>query len=228
MIAGICKARNEGHILKQTLDNWATYCDRIHIYDDCSQDSTPDIAHEHPAVVEVVTSDYLDPDRLRAEWYNRNLILQSAMRFKPEWVAYFDADEWIYGFDTDLLKNKNMVSIRSDLYDVHITPEDIGPGEREWVDPAPRLIPFFFRHPIGFEYPDQRIMNHHRCGGIAHSGKVKHWGKGWSEDIWERKVEYYGTQFGRYADKWKARKGKAVKHDFKSDFGQPLARFDEI
>ena len=64
MIKGICKARNESHIIQDTLTNWATICDGgIHVYDDCSTDSTPDICRHHPAVREVVTSNLFDPDR---------------------------------------------------------------------------------------------------------------------------------------------------------------------
>ena len=53
MIAGITKVRNEAHIIQQTLDNWSQYCDQIFVYDDASDDGTPDICNEHPAVVEV-------------------------------------------------------------------------------------------------------------------------------------------------------------------------------
>lgn len=224
MIVGITKVRDESHIIQQTLDNWSEYVDQIFVYDDASTDGTPDICKEHPSVVEVVQSNYLDPDRLRAEWFNRNQILQSALRFKPEWVAYFDADEWIYGLDTEVLKMENVDRIDCQLYDIHMTPD-----EDEWVDPRPRVIPFFFRKPRNFDRPDQRIMNH--WFDIAtRSGMVKHWGKGWSVEQWEKKCEYYANEFGHpaYAPKWDARRGKGVKHDYLSDFGHPLVRWEDV
>jgi len=78
-IVGIAKVRDEVHILKDTLDNWAQYCDAgIHVYVEfdargCPHhvDMTACIAREHPAVREVITSNLIDPDRERAEAHNR-------------------------------------------------------------------------------------------------------------------------------------------------------------
>jgi len=228
VVTGICKARDEAHIIGHTLDRWARYCDTIHVYDDASTDDTPGICEAHPSVVEVVRSTLVDSDRLRAEWFNRQQILQSALRFNPEWVVYFDADEWPEGVDVGLMETADRIDCL--LYDVHITPDDVdgNPEDRQWVDPTPRHIPFFFRNRhLSFSMPDQRVM-HHKPGRVAVSGKVKHYGKGWSVEQWEKKVEYYGNTFGRYAAKWRARKGRAVKHDYRSDFGKPLVRFDDV
>tara|TARA_R110000737_G_scaffold89816_1_gene122268 strand:+ start:211 stop:960 length:750 start_codon:yes stop_codon:yes gene_type:complete len=233
MIIGLTKVRNEEEIITATLDNWAEHCDAIHVYDDASTDDTVALCRKHPAVVEVVTSDCLDPDRLRAEWYNRNLILQSALRFNPDWVCYFDADEWLYDFDDDAMDDPRIVRIDCPLYDVHITPEDVDsmPSERQWIDPTPRVIGFFFRAgsvPLYYDTPDQRIM-HHARGGRAITGRVKHFGKGWSVAQWEKKCNYYADVFGHpaYIDKWRARRGKAIKADYKSDTGDPLIRWDD-
>lgn len=233
MVRGLTKVRNEEYIITQTLDNWAQYCDAIHVYDDCSEDGTADLCREHPAVVEVVSSNHLDPDRMRAEWYNRNLILQSALRFKPDWVCYFDADEWLYEFDGDVLEDNRVNWVDCDLYDVHITLDDLhdDPAAREWVDPKPRRIGFFFRvgPELSFSRPDQRIMNH-MSGGSAVSGKVKHFGKGWSVEQWERKCDYYEHEFGHpaYGPKWRDRRGKAVKVDGLSDDGDPLVKWSDL
>jgi len=232
VIIGLTKVRNEAHIIGKTLDNWAQYCDAIHVYDDASTDDTVQICKKHPVVVEVVTSDYLDPNRLRAEWYNRNLILQSALRFKPDWVCYFDGDEWLYDFDREPLADPRIVRIDIPLFDVHITPEDVDgdPEDRQWVDPIPRMIGFFFRADAScsFSRPDQRIMNH-RVGGRATTGRIKHFGKGWSVEQWEKKCSYYAEEFGHpgYIDKWNSRRGKAVKSNFMSDNGDPLIRWEE-
>jgi len=225
MIAGITKVRNEEHIIETTITKWAQYCDEIFVYDDNSTDGTAEIARSHPVVREVVASTLLDPDRMRAEWYNRNLILQSAKRFDPEWVVYFDADEWPHNIDRRFLRNPDVTRIDCALYDVHLTPD-----EEEWVDPRPRRIPFFFRHPTTFSNPDQRIMGHLPIGTCVVSGVIKHWGKGWSVEQWERKCDYYAKEFGHpaYAPKWDARRGKAIKGDYLSDNGEPLVKWETV
>lgn len=239
MIRGITKVRNEEHIITRTLDNWAQWVDAIHVYDDASEDGTRDLCRAHPAVVEVISSDYLDPVRQRAEWYNRAAVLKSAQRFNPTWICYFDADEWLYDFDSGLLQDPDVKVITCRLYDVHITPEDVDvdPRDREWVDSKYRSIPFFYRNSpaLGFSQPDQRIMhNPYNEAANPHpwveSGVIKHYGKGWSVEQWERKVAYYSDSktWPQYAEKWAARKGKAVKVDYKSDSNKDLVQFQGI
>ena len=137
-------------------------------------------------------------------------------------------------FDKDLLNDDFRITrIDSLLFDIHITPEDAegSPEMRQWVDPVPRRIGFFFRasKECSFSIPDQRIM-HHARGARLLSGRVKHFGKGWSVEQWERKCEYYANEFGHpgYIDKWNSRRGKAVKQDYRSDTGDPLVRWDDI
>jgi len=233
-VRGICKARNEEHILTDTLDMWAEVCDAIHVFDDCSDDGTAEIARAHPAVVEVISTNLLDPDRLRAEWWNRQLLLSSAQRFSPDWIAYFDADEHLYAFDQSMLEDPGVHVIATQWHDIMITPEDADLPEdrykeRRWCTAEYRQIPFFYRNNphLGFSQPDQRIMHHRRLPFYPVNGVIQHWGKGFSEAIWERKVEYYGHVFGRYAEKWQARKGKAV-HDYVSDDGHPLILWEDV
>jgi hypothetical protein len=84
-IRGICKIRNEAHIIQDTLDVWTAFCpDGIHIYDDDSQDGTAAICRAHPGVVEVISSNLMDPNRERAEWFNHRHLLNSAQRFMDD------------------------------------------------------------------------------------------------------------------------------------------------
>ncbi len=229
--------RNEAHIIHDTLDRWARVCpDGIHIYDDNSTDDTAEICRAHPGVVEVVTSDLFDPDRERAEWFNRHAVFGSAMRFLEEgdWLAYFDADEHLYDFDSGMLQLPEVNVIECRWYDVYITPEDEDKDytQRRWVGPEVRNIPFFYRVDQflrGFTYNDQRIMHHRPQNQNHKSGIIKHFGKGFSVELWERKCEYYGNVFGpKYAEKWLARRGQAVHRDYKSDEGRPLLNWDDI
>ena len=234
---GITKVRNEAHIIEDTLDRWAEFCpDGIHVYDDHSEDETANICRAHPGVVEVVTSDLFDPDRERAEWFNRHAMFASARRFLQDgdWLAYFDADEHLYRFDADMLDNPNVSVIACKWFDVYITPDDEHQDytKRQWVGPEVRIIPFFYRvdrNLRGFSQPDQRIMHHRPATFNPEGGVMKHYGKGFSVDLWERKCQYYSEVFGpKYAAKWLARKGQAVHRDYKSDEGRPLLLWADV
>uniref|UniRef100_A0A6M3L1J1 Putative glycosyltransferase n=1 Tax=viral metagenome TaxID=1070528 RepID=A0A6M3L1J1_9ZZZZ len=234
-VRGITKIRNEEHIIRDTLDNWAEVCDAIHVYDDNSTDGTAEVARNHPAVIEVISSNLLDPDRLRAEWFNRQAVLSSAKRFNPDWIAYFDGDEHLYEFDKAMLEDPSVSVIATQWHDMYITPEDeslpdFRYKERRWCGVEYRQIPFFYRDTpyLSFTMPDQRIMHHERKVFYPVNGVIQHWGKGFSDEIWERKVAYYGHVFGKYAEKWRARKGKAVHRDYKSDDGNPLLLWEDI
>jgi len=238
-VVGICKVRNEAHIIKDTLDNWAEHCDWIHVYDDYSTDGTARICEEHPAVKEVISSNLIDPNRERAEWFNRQAALSSAQRFmqKDDWVVYFDADEHLWDFDNRILQDpkNDVITLRS--FDVYITPEDAhlgveNYGQRQWVSPAWEFCLYFFRNSpfLRFDMPDQRHMHHKPDAKYAMScGAIQHWGKGLSVEMWEKKCEYYTEVFGpKYQKKWEARKGKAVHTDMKCDFGFDLVLWQDV
>ena len=241
MIKGICKARNESHIIQDTLDNWAQVCDGgIHVYDDCSIDSTPDICRQHPAVQEVVTSNLFDHNRERAEWFNRQAVLASAQRFMgpSDWIVYFDADEHLWDFDRSVLDlpGLNMVSFRS--FDAYITPEDAhlsdrSYADRRWVGPEWENCIYFYRNRLNprFHLPDQRHMTVNGAGPfpVHLFDRVLHWGAGISVNAWERKCTYYADVFGpKYAAKWEARKGKGVQADMKSRYGNDLVLWEDV
>ena len=241
MNIGITKVRNEEHIIQDTLDCWSEVCDQIIVYDDDSQDETAEICRSHPAVIEVISSNCLDPDRLRAEWYNRQLVLNSAKRHDFEWIAYFDGDEHLYDFDKSMLKDESVKVIATQWYDIYITPEDANLLDddyqlRRWVSPEYRQIPFFYRNSpvLAFTQPDQRIMHHESTECYPINGLIRHWGKGFSVDIWDRKVQYYGHEHGlngtdgMYAEKWRAREGNAIHHDFMSDEGNELILWQDV
>lgn len=246
-VKGITKVRNEAHILRDTLDNWAPFCDAgIHVYVDGASvgmphriDSTAQIARQHPAVTEVITSNYLDPDRERAEAHNRQVVLSSALRFmgNGDWVCYFDGDEHLYDFDLDVLKAPLFHRVACPMVESYITAEDEHLSEwhyaqRRWCGDEYEYAPMFYRNSpyLGFHQRDQRNMTvdpklrqEHTC----FTGKVRHWGKGLSVKKWEEKCHYYAEVFGpKYAEKWRNRMGKAV-HAV-SDFGRPLVLWTDI
>ena len=237
-VRGITKIRNESHIIGDTLDNWAPYCDAgIHVYCDAPTDMTADICRQHAAVVEVIESDLLDENRERAEWYCRQTVLHSARRFltDDDWIVYFDGDEHLFDFDLGVLQ-PGVDEVACKSFDSYITPEDAALSAfqyhaRRWVCPAWEFSPYFYscRNPLDFWMDDQRNIQTPPNGKRIVHGKVRHWGKGLSVAKWEEKCRYYSDDFGpKYAAKWEARKGKAVHENMRSDFGLPLVLWDDV
>ncbi len=231
------KMRNEEHILKDTLDNWSQICNGgIYIYDDCSDDGSVEIAKAHPHVKCVIEGRLWDPDREKAEWFNRQEVLTRAQEDAgpDDWFVYFDADEHLYNFTNyELFNDITVGAIACRLYDFYITPEDIERvyKDREFIGPEYRTIIFFFRNSPALKYhlPDQRIVtlppDVNRVVPIH--GDIKHYGKGFSVKQWEDTCQYYIRYWPKYADKWRQRVGKAVHDKMLSDFGNPLLKWDD-
>lgn len=225
------KVRNEQHILKDTLDNWKDICTGgIYIYDDVSTDKTVEIARAHPSVKAVVEGEYWDPDREKAEWFNRQMVLMRAQQDSgpDDWFVYFDADEHLYNFEKyELFNDPTVGAIACRLYDLYITPEDWNKTykERRWIGPEYRTIIFFFRNYLDLRYhlPDQRIVTlPDNVGQIPIHGDILHLSKGFSIDEWEKTCDYYIKHWSKYSDKWRKRKGKAIHENYESDFGNKL------
>lgn len=235
-IIGLAKVRNEAHIMKDTLDNWARICTGgIYIYDDVSTDNTVEICKAHPSVKEVIEGQVWDPDREKAEWYNRQMVLMRAQQEADEntWFVYFDADEHLFNFEQyELFNTRGINAIACRLYDFYITPEDkdLRYSEREYVGPEYRTIIYFFRNSPHLKYhlPDQRIVTlPPDVGQIPIHGDIKHYGKGFSVEQWEGTCQYYIRHWPKYADKWRKRVGKAIKEDYLSDFGNKLIKWKD-
>lgn len=234
-IRGLVKVRNEAEIIKETLDLWALYCTAgIYVYDDCSDDATVAICKAHPAVKAVIEGSLWDPDREKAEWFNRQMVLLRAQQDSgpTDWFVYFDADERIFNFERyELLSDPHVQAIACRLYDFYITPEDVDKNykDREWIGPEYRTIPFFFRNSphVSYSLPDQRIVTMEPGIQIPIHGDIKHYGKAISVQQWEATCDYYIRFWPKYADKWRKRKGKAIHGEMLSDFGNPLIKWKD-
>ena len=232
----IMKVRDESHIIRETLDNWSQYCTAAHVYDDCSEDGTAEICRSHPLVVEVVSSNLFDPNRERSERFNRQAVLASAQRFlgKDDWLVYADGDEHLFDFPLGVLERSDVDVVACKSYDAYITPEDATCGwkmRRPWVGPGWEFAPYFYRNRpwLKFSQPDQRNLQMTSRERLRIEGNVLHWGKGISVEHWERKCRYYSDVFGpKYQAKWEGRKGKAVQIDWKSVYGNPLVRWEDV
>lgn len=234
-IIGLTKVRNEEHIIKDTLNNWSQIClGGIYVYDDVSTDKTVQICKSHPAVKDVIIGKIWDPNREKAEWFNRQMVLLRAQENAApgDWFVYFDADEQLDYFERfDLFYNQNIEAIACRVFDVYITPEDVNLHykKRQMIGPEYRTIVFFFRNTpfVRYEYPDQRIVSLRPGITIPIHGDIKHYGKGFSIEEWEKTCDYYINYWPKYAEKWKKRKGKAVHSMGLSDFGNKLIKWED-
>lgn len=232
-VIGLLRIRNEEFIIKDTLDHMAEFCDGgIYVYDDCSTDNTLEICSNHPNVKSVIRGSAWDLDREKAEYENRQELLLYAKKTadKNDWFVYMDADERIEFDWSSLFQLPNdVLGIKMKLFDFYITENDLHKNysEREWLGPEYRSILMVFRNllTLSYRYPDQREVELGDEGTVIESGYVKHFGKALSEELWERKCDYYAESFPRYSEKWKSRKGKSI--HVKSDFGFDLIRWDE-
>lgn len=235
-IIGLTRVRNESFIIKDTLDLWGIVCTGgIYVYDDASTDSTPEICGGHPSVRAIVRGTAWDSVRERAEWMNRQAVLEEARPHasRNDWFAYFDADEHPYLDHWEWLHERAVKAVQCRLYDIYITPQDVNAlySERDFVGPEYRTITMFFRnHPaLSYDKPDQRVVSLPRDKRkVITAGFIKHFGKGISVAHWEATCDYYANHFPKYSEKWRKRKGKAIKSDYLSDFGNPLISFSSV
>jgi len=229
-IIGLTRIRNEGRIIKDTLDHLASFCDYVYIFDDASEDNTLEICSQHHIVKEIIQNKEWKFNRIEEEYKNRQELLNLAKKNCDEndWLIYIDADERIE-FDWNKLISKKYNAIRMKLFDYYITPEDTEKQyyERKWIGPEYRKIVIAFKYSPELIYntPDQREVILPKKRKVLDDGYVKHYGKAISIDIWEETCDYYITHFEKYADKWKLRKGKAV--HTKSDFSNELIQWHE-
>lgn len=231
-IYGLLRIRNEEEILEDTLNHLSEFCSAVFVYDDCSEDNSPEICKNHPIVKSLILGKNWDINRERAEYQNRQAILNEAKKFADEddWFVYLDADERIE-FDWGNLcrYGKEVIAVRMRLFDFYITPEDINENyyQRKYIGPEYREIIMAFRNlpSLKYEAPDQREVTLGKDGIIINAGFVKHYGKAISIEAWEKKCDYYSNYFPKYSDKWLKRKGKAI--HTKSDFGFELITWAE-
>jgi glycosyltransferase involved in cell wall biosynthesis len=231
-VVGITRIRNEEDIIQLTLDHVSKLVDEIYVYDDCSTDNTVAICESHPKVTKVVkgTTWKSDSDgRQDAEGTLRQKIYEESLKSNPDWVYYFDSDEFA-DFDGIDLTDKNVDSYFLRLFDYYITKDDVdthflkrkymGPEYRDIMmlfRPTPNLI-FTGRQPSGFS------------PRYKQAGYVKHYGKAITVEEWEKTCDYYINHRGGekrldFTNKWKERKGKAI-HE-KSDFGYDLIQWEQ-
>lgn len=231
-IIWLIRIRNEADIIKDTLDHLSTFCSWwIYVYDDKSTDSTIEIVKKHPAVKWLIEWTKWIKDREKAEYQNRQAILELAQKnatFK-DWFVYIDADERVE-FDWGKLKELKDVSwVKMKLFDFYITEEDknFHYSKRKFIWPEYREILIIFKNSEELKYntPDQREVYLWYNWRVIKEGFIKHYWKAISIEQWEETCEYYSKYFPKYSKKWNKRKWKAIHN--KSDFWMNLIKWEE-
>lgn len=230
-LAGLTRVRNESETIIDLLDHMSNFCDAVYVYDDESTDNTVELAKKHPLVHKVVQGKHTK-DRFRAESENRQTILEEAQKYVWDWFIYMDADERLEGFDWYTFDPDYWEAVKFKLFDFYITPEDVDLPytERQWIGPEYRNILMMFRNYRwtrfqGIDSREPTLRQGRRC---LTSGYVKHYGKALSIERFDRKVDYYTSEFGgQYKTRWEPRRGKAIKHDYMSDFDTQLIKWSD-
>jgi len=239
-LIGMIREKDESLILQDTLDHVAKFVDGIIVYDDASTDDSVKIALTHPAVLQVIVNKrWKKSGRIWEETYSRKLLLNTAKRYKPEWLFYFDADERFEGDIRPFLEKEcpsDINAIRISLFDAYITKDDREPYKkggklldlRKYFGPEKRDILMLWRNVAKADYtrPDAREPQGFTTKEMLTRFYCQHYGKAQSIEHWEATCRYYANFFPKYSEKWRARMGKAVHSE--SDFGQKLYTWAEV
>src|SRR5215204_1499592 len=130
LLIGLIRMRDENLILQDTLDHLAQFCDGLILFDDVSSDESVEIAEKHPKVYQVVRNKFWSPNRLEEETRHRQVLLEAAQSYNPEWIFYSDCDERFVGDVRQFLSSQESIGvdgIRISLFDAYMTEDDCAP-----------------------------------------------------------------------------------------------------
>lgn len=236
-LVAILRVRNEGLILKDTLDHLSDIADVICVYDDASTDDTFEILSSHAKIGLIIKNHKWAnsiQERIISETRHRGLLLSTAnIFFKFDWCICCDADERFFGPIREFVTTSNGVvnAVRISLFDAYMTSGDdisIRKGSqllnfRKFFGPERRDILMLWKNTslvrfIGLDAREPAID----FANIQTLFYCQHYGKSLSYSHWEETCDYYAKYFPweTYGKKWDSRRGKALHHQ--SDFGRPL------
>ncbi|WP_081841392.1 glycosyltransferase family 2 protein [Alicyclobacillus macrosporangiidus] len=236
-IIGLMRVRNEELIILDSLDHLSAIVDGIIVLDDASNDSTPRLARRHPAVLDVIETRRWRYNRLEEETRHRQLLLEAAQAYRPDWLFYADCDERFEGDIREFLLSKEAESIdgiRISLFDAYMTPDDCQPyrggplfGFRVYFGRECRNILMIWKNNDRVKFVGTDAREPVVSGNIITRFYCQHYGKAISLAQWDETCDYYSIYFPEvYSKKWRSRKGKGI-HSV-SDFGTVLCTWDEV
>lgn len=100
MIIGMLRIRNEARWIERVIASILPLCDRVVIMDDHSTDGTLDICRAL-GKVDAFDSPFEGLDEAR----DKNLLLEKATAYKPDWILSIDGDEILAPYSLERLRN---------------------------------------------------------------------------------------------------------------------------
>lgn len=236
----ISRLRNEELLLPDFLNHLDPFINEAFFFDDCSQDSSYEILRAYPKTKFIIRNNFHSRDQQFIQTTQRHLLLELVKKnTSNDFLLLAEPDEHIE-FNFDKLEEYDKQGVNGiffKLFDAYLTPKDKAPYKkrqklwnfRKYFGPEMREIGFLFRKDkakYDLTMPGQRQPN--IIGKTIVDGYVQHYGKAMSVKDWEEKCDYYIHSMPMLSKKWQDRKGKAIKKDYKSDFGRKLLMWDDI
>lgn len=237
-ITSLLRIRNEELIIKDTLEHLSQFSDEIYVFDDDSSDRTVEICQEFPKVKKVLRNYFHSTNQSFVQTAQRKLLLDYArIDSKNKWFGYFDADERIE-FDFSKLEqyDKDKVAgIYFQLLDGYLTPKLKKPYcsgklenlKRLWGIEKRNICFLFDKNKVDYDLKVPGCRQPYADGKTIVDGWVRHYSKCISIQRYEEDCDYYVKSMPQLVEKWKKRKGKALKKDYKSDFGTQLYEWED-
>ena len=243
-IIGLIREKNESLILEDTLTELEKIVDGFILLDDNSDDNSIEIAKKHPKCLAIIkNSKTITGNRSMEESIHRELLLELAKTYHPQWIFYQDADERVENpvdvrnFMLNNINSPLIEAISFSFFDAYMTKNDSQAYHsgslfnfRKLFGPERRDIVMAWKNNPDITFmtrADLRVPDHIDPSKTITKFYVQHYGKALSVEQWEETCDYYIKHFPQYAEKWQARKGKGI-HNTKSDFNRPLDSWHSI
>tara|TARA_Y100001949_G_scaffold172207_1_gene175847 strand:- start:433 stop:1182 length:750 start_codon:yes stop_codon:yes gene_type:complete len=188
-IVGVYRIKNEERWIAKSLESISDICSEVVILDDGSTDKTVEICSKYDKVVDIYQQKDLHFDETR----DRNLLLEMALKRKPDIILSMDGDEILMPFSQEILfEELDVLYPESSVFEFQFLtlwdkPNQVrfdGMYSNNWqkrlfrVGSTPRLL----------------RMNETQYGGNAHCSSVPENVKGFNNSIRSGvKVFHYGS-----------------------------------
>jgi hypothetical protein len=212
-LVGLLRMRNEALILADTLNHLSEFCDYIYIYDDASNDTSPEIYKNCKHVTDWIRNEFWHPNQSRIQGHQRaNLYDYAKFKHPDSNFIYVDADE---RFDINWEEWDGESAVIMNLGDARMSENDNKAFEfgdklmnfRKYFDTLKREIPFIFNANARYiGVACERYPQLDQTQNVQNIGFVQHYGKSLSQDHWQETCDYYAKNLPEYAEKWEARK----------------------
>jgi glycosyltransferase involved in cell wall biosynthesis len=123
------RLKNEERWIKQSIKSIYNFCDEIVIFDDNSTDKTKKICNQFDKVVDISTK----ADSLFNESQDRNLLLNMALKRKPDLLLSLDGDEiFLPGSEKILSEEVNILYSEDNVFEFQLLTLWDSPNQIRW------------------------------------------------------------------------------------------------